>query len=729
MRWRLGVPLLIALLAVAVLWQRWSPTPVEATATQVVSPSQHADTYLGAAACQQCHAEQYQQWQQSHHAKAMQLPTEASVLGDFNNVQLNFHGIASRLYRDDGRYVIETPIDKRAPRQFELRYTFGHYPLQQYLVALDKGHLQALNIAWDSRPASEGGQRWLHLQADEALTPEHPFFWTQHFQNWNSRCADCHSTNLNKAYQPDTHAYNTQFSELNVACEACHGPAGEHVARVRAGTYSAAATGFAKRLATTSQFRFNGRDAIARNEGQNSAEQLNACAGCHSRRSIIATLDVREDYHDQYQLSTLDAGLYFADGQIDDEVFVYGSFLQSKMHQAGVSCGNCHNPHSGQLVASGNGVCLQCHQPTTYEATSHSQHRGEGAATACVSCHMPERTYMQVDARRDHSFSVPRPALATAVGAPNACGNCHRDWSSEQLIEAYQTLYGDEPESAWAEANAQARRRNFGALNRIAALTRDTTLPAIQRASLLVQLAAMPAQASFEAVQANLSDADPVVRAAAVSGSAFIAPARRLAVLAPVLHDNSKVVRMAAAQQLVGAATNSSTRALLAPLMAEYERSLLLTEDTPATQLNLANLYYAQGDIERAEQAYQRALQIAPAFTPALVNLADLYRARGDDRAAAEYLQTALSYAPDSAAVQYSLGLLYVRQQRLDQALPHLQQAQQVPTAVPRYAYVYAVALDSVQRRDEAIQVLLAADKRWPQQADIQQLLAEYQAQ
>jgi cytochrome c553 len=77
---------------------------------------------------------------------------------------------------------------------------FGVYPLQQYLLPLDDGRLQALSIAWDSRPAEEGGQRWYHLYPDEAIAHDDPLHWTGPYQNWNTRCAECHSTDLHKNY-------------------------------------------------------------------------------------------------------------------------------------------------------------------------------------------------------------------------------------------------------------------------------------------------------------------------------------------------------------------------------------------------------------------------------------------------------------------------------------------------------------------------------------------------
>ena len=719
---------IVALVAIAAIYTVWLGLRVESdvansTPKQAVS---YANNYVGAQACQQCHQEQYQQWQSSDHAKAMQEASPATVLGDFSNRVLEFHSIKTRLYQNNGQFLVDTSIDGATTQTFSVSYTFGHYPLQQYLIELDNGHVQALNIAWDSRPEGEGGQRWFHLRADESMNPEQPFFWTKHFQNWNSRCAECHSTKVSKNYRAEDHSYNTAFEEINVACEACHGPAGEHIARLDNGSYSAVSTGFSERLHNTNQFLFNEHTAIAVNASKVESAQLNSCAGCHSRRGHIGEVDVGNDYHDQYRLGTIDESLYFADGQINDEVFVYGSFLQSKMHEAGVVCSNCHNPHSGKVTLAGDNTCLQCHKANVFQAKEHHQHPVDSAGAACVSCHMPERLYMGVDERRDHSFSIPRPALASKVGAPNACKNCHVDWSNSETNTAYEGLFGEEPPLVWAQANQHARNFNMQALEHIMQLASDTRLNPIRRASLLRHGANFPAQASFDAMRAGLSDSDPIVRAAAIEGSAFVAPEHRLPLLAPLIHDPSKVVRMAVANQLLAAATSPSALALLTPLFDEDEQSLLLTQDTPATQINLGSFYYHRGNVEKAEQAYQRALMIEPAFAPAMVNLADLYRAMGDDGKAHKYLSEALKLTPDSAAVQYSMGLLYVRQKKMDEALIHLSLAQSLGNAVPRYAYVYAVALESVQRLGDAVTVLNKADKRWPNQPEITRLLAEY---
>ena len=687
-----------------------------------------AAEYVGSSSCEACHQTEFQQWLISDHDKSMQVASVGNVLGNFSDITVNFHNIESRFYTSNDDFFIDTLGDNGERQSFLIKYTFGYSPLQQYLVELDNGHIQALNIAWDSRPSAQGGQRWFHLQPDENITPEHPFFWSNHFQNWNSRCADCHSTDLQRNYDVDTGGYNTQWSEINVACEACHGPGSDHVGMAQNNNFSSPFAGFEIDLSDNSQFVFAENAAIAGNIGGESTSQLDTCAACHSLRGLVGGSEAQQDYHERYQLSLLNQPLYFADGQINDEVFVMGSFLQSKMSQAGVTCTDCHNPHSTQLKAPGNSLCQQCHSADSYQTTNHHRHTPDSAGAQCVSCHMPERTYMQVDARRDHSFSIPRPALANKVGAPNACGNCHEDWDAIQTIASYNRLYGEEPASPWAEANYEARRLNILALPDILNIANDSTIAPIRRASLLQQGAGFPARVTLESIQQNLFDSDPLVRRAAVEASAFLTPQDRLRILNPLISDEVKSVRLAVANRLADAFATATTtdQQQLLTIFEEYEQSLLLNQDTPGAQINLGSFYYRRGDRIRVERAYQRALEIEPAFVPALVNLADLRREQGNEDEAERMLKRALEIAPDSGTAHHAIGLLYVRIRQLETALIELKLATELEDASPRYSYVHAIALESNGQKTAAIDVLKESELRWPNQPESLLLLVNY---
>ncbi len=192
-------------------------------------------TYVASHACVECHPAEVQSWLGSHHDRAMEEVSEATVLGDFDGATFELAGVTSTFSRREGKYFVRTDGPDGALHDYEIAYTFGVEPLQQYLVAFPGGRYQALGIAWDSRPREQGGQRWIHLYPEDPPRPGSPLHWTGIDQTWNHMCAECHSTNLRKGYRADGARYETTWSEIDVACEACHGPGSEHVAWARAG--------------------------------------------------------------------------------------------------------------------------------------------------------------------------------------------------------------------------------------------------------------------------------------------------------------------------------------------------------------------------------------------------------------------------------------------------------------------------------------------------------------
>ena len=393
-----------------------------------------AAQYVGLAECTSCHAEQASRWSGSHHDLAMQSVSEQTVLGDFNDASLTHFGVTSSFFKKDGKFLVHTEGPGGELRDYEIKYTFGVEPLQQYLVEFPGGRLQALSLAWDTRSQAQGGQRWFHLYPDERITADDELHWTKPSQNWNSMCAECHSTNLQKNYDPVSETFSTTWSEIDISCEACHGPGSDHVAwakrepgweNLQAG--KGLVLSFDERLGVS--WKINPQTGTAvRSEVRGGDREIEMCARCHSRRSpITADYEHGKPLLDHYLPRLLEEGMYFADGQIDDEVYVYGSFLQSKMYSAGVTCSDCHDPHNLQLRLPANGVCLQCHQAERYDQPAHHFHKSGSEGASCAECHMPPRTYMVVDPRHDHSMRIPRPDLSVTLGTPNACNNCHRD--------------------------------------------------------------------------------------------------------------------------------------------------------------------------------------------------------------------------------------------------------------------------------------------------------------
>ncbi len=684
--------------------------------------------FTGSTVCAECHQAEYQRWLASDHRNAMLAPDESAVLGDFADARLVFHDIETRFYRDGEDYRVST-IDGDGKRaDYRIAWTFGHDPLQQYLVDIGDGHLQALNHAWDSRPAEQGGQRWYHLQPDEKITPEHPFFWTRHTQNANSRCIECHATDVRKNYDADKNAYATSWVEASVGCESCHGPASRHVALARSNELSGEATGFSRQSAKRLGWRFEAGSSIAAPVGKKDDSYLDTCGGCHSRRGSLADIDLAASYHDQYRLATLDPGLYFADGQIHDEVFVLGSFLQSKMAAAGVTCNNCHEPHSGKTLVDGNALCAQCHLPTVYDTTEHHRHPENSTGAACVECHMPARTYMQIDDRRDHGFSIPRPAQSAKLGSPDACTTCHADQDAAWAVASLEDWGIAQKPDDWSQRNHALANQDALALQRYARQGAAPESTPIRDATLTASLAAFQSRLTVELASRQLASTDPLLRRAAVSALAATPLQIRWPLLQPLIADPARSVRLEVAPALADALPQLGQQDAerLQPLLDEYRAYLAYIADTPGGQLSLGNLESRLGYPILAERAYRRALEIEPAFVPALINLADLLRTLGADREGQALLERALVIAPDSAAAQHAYGLYLIRAGRRDEALERLQRATALDDASPRHAYVYAVALDSIGNTSEAIDFLDAASRRWPNQSDLAFLQVAY---
>ena len=427
---RISVLAGIAMLALAAWYFFAGRQPGVPSSTAGSETVAAAAAYVGSKACAQCHAAESNAWQASQHAVAMQHATARTVLGNFNDATYSFQGVQTRFFRRDDKFFIRTDGPDGQLADFEVKYTFGVAPLQQYLVELPGGRLQAVSVTWDARPREEGGQRWFRQYPTEQLDHTDELHWTRRAQNWNFMCADCHSTQVSKGYEAASDSFKTTYAEISVGCEACHGPGSAHVAWAgRKGTE--AGKGLTVQLDERRGVTW-GRNAAtgqpARSKPRTTEREIEVCAQCHARRAQIAEgYQPGRPFMDHYLPSLLVPGLYHADGQQQDEVFVWGSWLQSRMHGAGVTCSDCHDPHTQQLRAPGNAVCAQCHDAAKYDAGTHHRHQQGAAGAQCVDCHMPRATYMVVDPRRDHSMRVPRPDASVTLGVPNACNSCHTD--------------------------------------------------------------------------------------------------------------------------------------------------------------------------------------------------------------------------------------------------------------------------------------------------------------
>jgi Tfp pilus assembly protein PilF len=689
--------------------------------------------HIGGKVCSGCHAAEAERWKGSHHALAMQNATAATVLGDFAGAQLEHFGVTTTFFRDGDKFMVRTDGPDGAPHEYPIAYTFGVYPLQQYLIAFPGGRYQALGITWDSRLKEQGGQHWFHLYPDRKLPAGDRLHWTGRDQTGNYQCAYCHSTNLQKNYNLSADTYATTWTDLDVSCEACHGPGSRHVAWANSPEAKAYAADSPDRMGLTNRLKptdnghweMNPETGIARRTERLASTEIETCAACHSRRKVIAKTPVPGDpYPDNYLPALLQPGLYHADGQIDGEVYEYGSFLQSRMHAAGVTCSNCHDSHSAKLLTEGNALCGQCHLTARFDAREHHHHEPDSAGAQCINCHMPTKRYMVVDARRDHSMRVPRPDLSVSLGTPNACSQCHADrppqWAAQTVAGWYPR--GRQTTLHYGAALHAGRIGAADAEQQLDRLLLDQNQPSIVRASALPLLQAYATPASEPAIKAAIADASPLVRSAAPRALPITPPPAVAKAIAPLLSDPVRAVRVEAARALAGTdllALTPAQQTALVKATTELVAAEMVDAERPEAHLNLGLLDLRRQQLAEAEAEYRTALRLDPAFVPAMVNLADLDRARGMDEQGAELLRKAMSIEPDNADVRQSLGLFLVRQHDYAGALDMLRRATELAPDNARYAYVYAVALNSSGAPAEAMALLERGHQQHPTDRDI----------
>lgn len=652
-----------------------------------VASERNDPTHVSSAACADCHRQEHAAWSKSHHSWALRLPTPENVLGNFDDAVFEHKGVRARFFRRDGKFFIETDAPDGKPAEFEIKYTVGVEPLQQYLVELDKGRLQALDVAWDTEQ-----KRWFHMYPDQKLKADDGLHWSGPYKNWNARCAECHQTGFKKNYSPKTASYQSKWSELTIGCEACHGPGSAHVS-----------------WAKDAEAFLNQKPAGVDDKGltvslplKSANDEIQLCARCHSRRSPLGadSPPPGDKLADHYKLALLRDGLYFSGGQINDEVYVYGSFLQSKMYARGVRCSNCHEPHSGSLIAEGNAVCTQCHnengnpdfqtlKKTAYDSPSHHHHEAGSEGARCVSCHMPAKTYMQVDPRRDHSFRVPRPDLSAKFGTPNACVACHQDktaaWATERLKAWFPSGRSGSPhygEILYAGRNPSG----LETADKLIGLALDTQKPAIVRASALDLLRRSITPKLLESVSPLLQDKSDLVRSAALRSFQNASASLKAKTAIGLLSDPAKSVRLDAAQLLIGVPLDGLSKAKRAAARnanAAYQRSLFSRADFPETQMQIAGLAMVLRDFRTAQKALQTAVKMDPQLADAWLTLARIQVALRQPERARKTLEQAAQKLPENAAVLFQLGALYSSARDHINAIAALEKSQKIVGASP----------------------------------------------
>ncbi len=689
--------------------------------------------FVGRENCIDCHKKEYDLWRGSHHDMAMDTASAETVLGNFENAEFVFNGDTSRFYRRGEKFFVKTPGQGGKIADFEITYVFGVTPLQQYLIPFEGGRLQCLPIAWDTER-----KQWFHLvpmvYPGQEIMPSDWLYWSNGGQNWNGMCAECHSTNVQKNYNLETGTYNTTWSEIDVSCEACHGPGSLHVAWAQV-----------PEMARTPGTNY---DLSVQTSGIDAKRQVELCAPCHSRRSQFA--DNPHHYEELLDIALpqlITEPHYFTDGQILEEDYEYGSFLQSKMYEKGVRCSDCHNVHSGKIIETGNRLCAQCHRPDIYDAYSHHFHKypqeqakplileqgkkkvavGEGAL--CVSCHMPGRYYMGVDFRRDHSMRAPRPDLSLEIGVPNACNQCHSDKPVQWAVDQVNKWYGISRPGHFGQAFAKAGKGDPGAEKDLIEIINEPLYAPLVRASALSLLSSFASDTTAAVFQKALQDPSPVLRSTAVS---FFNPADRaeyLNLLIPLLNDPVKTVRILAASQLAGVPEERLTdpqKQRFRAALEEYHLAMEYGADFPASRHNLGNLYASLGDFKEAEHHYRIAIEIDNLFIPPKVNLAMMYNRFGKNEQAERMFREIIRDHPEFDEAYYSLGLLLAEMKQFEEAAQILTEAGKRMPGRSRIFYNLGLIYQYLQNYPATEKNLLRALQIEPENFDYLYAITDY---
>lgn len=690
--------------------------------------------FVGSAACADCHATEFRAWQASHHHDAMLPANAATVLGDFDDADFERAGVSARFHRDDERLLVTTAGPDGEPATFEITHTFGVFPLQQYLVPMPGGRLQVLEFAWDARAAEEGGQRWFSFRDDAALQPGDVLHWTGPNANWNSMCADCHSTGFRKGYDASENSFESLWAEINVGCEACHGRGADHVTWARERGEGELSEDDARGLALL----FDERDGVSwplsadgrpvRSTPKTGRKEISTCARCHSRRSQFADAPpAGHDWLDAYLPSIVQPDLYHPDGQPADETYVWGSFMQSRMQHAGVTCSDCHDPHRASLRLQGNTSCTQCHAAASYDTPEHHHHEAGSTGAACAACHMPVQTFMGVDVRHEHVFRVPRPAESAALGAPDACTDCHEDRSAAWAAEAITDWRGSPPsDDRLSEALAAAWRGDASAAGRLRAISVDRDEPVMRRAAAIRALAPFDDADTIEAWRRALRAPEPLLRLAALQ--ALVEQPAQVRILAfPLLGDDSRALRAAAARLFADLRPGELAPAQRAALDRGLSEWLAMQEynaDRPEALAGLAAFHEARGQVEQAESAYRLALERQPRYVPARVNLSTLLGRAGRETEAWAVAQEGLELLPEQPELAYVAAMSAVRSGELARAMPLLRTAVERAPEEPRYRQALALVLQREGLPAAAIEELETLLAARPDHAESRVLLA-----
>lgn len=682
--------------------------------------------------CQECHQEAYKKWQHSHHGLANRLAPTPSDQAPFSDQALTTPTKKWKFFQTDNQLTVSSNDQSYKPEM-----AIGIDPLIQYLIGDQNGRWQTTSAAWDPKK-----DEWFDVLSGDERTEADWGHWTNRGMTWNVQCAWCHMTDYKKNYDPETDHYNSTWQEMAIGCTQCHGdlaakPDPEHGCLID--------------LATQRSI-----------PPERTAEN---CASCHSRRAEFDNnFHHGANYADHFGLTLpTRPGLYFPDGQVLGEDYVWGSFRLSKMNHKGISCRDCHDSHSAtlKLPLENNALCMQCHANGDRESViiqpyEHSHHAVGSTGSSCVECHMTHTTYMDRDPRRDHGFHIPDPLLTKELGIPNACNKCHEDQTTDWAIQWTNEWYGDKmkrPERERTRAIARAYAGDPTAVEALLAVYPAQIVPAWQ-ATLLELLQPYSTDPRVQALAvSSVAHPDPLVRTA-VAGILEFAPGNS-ALLHTLSKDPIRQVRIAAAWALrTSLGTNT-------PSFKELMATLQFNSDQPAGMMRRAQLAIDQNDLPTAELWMKRSVTLdassAGGHEAYAVLLSQMGRTKeaipqlltaakldpqnpqypyllalasaetGDQTATEAHFRKAIALDPTFDRAWYNLGLLQAGKSQLGAALDSLLEAEKHNPRSPDYPYARATVhyrRQEVQKAIQAIQTALAID---PNHQASRQFLQQFQ--
>lgn len=675
------------------------------TTQEVAFVASDADGFVGEGACIECHQQAYDDWQGSHHDWAMQLPNDTTVFADFNNTTFAADSVTYHFSRNDSAYFVKTVGDDGLTKEFEVAYTFGVTPLQQYLIKFPDGKYQTLRATWDTEK-----KEWFNQYAGQVIPHDDWLHWSQGGQRWNTMCAECHSTNLKKNYEPNTDAFNTTYSVINVSCEACHGPGLEHV------TWASGDTSLGEPKVLMS--------------GVGQKAQLNLCAACHARRVKLTDV-IQPDvaFADQFLVQNITDEFYHPDGQIKEEDYVIGSFMQSRMYAEGVKCSDCHNVHSMELKTKGNALCLQCHLPNQYNTPDHHFHKMDTEEASCISCHMTGDYYMGNDFRRDHSFRVPRPDQSVEYNTPNACIGCHEDQSNEWAAEWIVKWYGPDRADHFSDHLLVATNRNYTSeqSQQVLSFINDLKYPPIARATAMEYVNLTNNDAELQMLLTALNDSSSLIRYQALSKLRIYPPNEVLGVALAHVKDSTRLVRIAAARLIVELDVNQlepAQRNSVLIARSELDQMMAANADFPLGRMQMGDHYMRQNNVHKAIEEYEMALKMDHLLTAVYTNLATAYNMIGENSSAISTLNKLIELEPAYGRAYYLRGLLLNELNDTDGAQNDLKRSIELDPYNFRGWYNYATLLKQNGELDEAEKTIKNGLQYQPENPDGEYLLA-----